>query len=88
MLWFADPGIVAFDLATAIELSDFSVLFSIEANGSLERAAGFGEGVLVKCGDASDASDGGGCEFVFAARTLAGLTAEEGDEVEVCHSGG
>jgi len=55
--------IVTFGLVIVKELFDFSVLVSIEANGSLDCAADFGAGVLVFCGDASD---GGNCESVFA----------------------
>jgi hypothetical protein len=60
-------------------------LVSIGANGSLSRAADFGEGVLVLCWDASD---GGSRESVFASRTFAGFTSAAGDEVEVCNAGG
>jgi len=84
MLRFAGPGIVTFGLGAAKELSDSSVLVSIGANGSLERAADFGEGILVLCWDACD---GGSCESLFS-RTSAGLTSAAGDEFEVCHLGG
>ena len=78
MLRFAGPRLVT----CGLELSDFSVLVSIGANGSLEGAADFGEGVIVLCGDACD---GGSCESVFASGTFAGLTSAAGDEVEVRH---
>lgn len=81
MLRFAGPTIVTLGLVVAKELSDFSVLVSIEANGSLECAAGFSAGLIALCGDTSD---GGSCEFVFAFSTFAGLTSAAGDEVDVC----
>jgi hypothetical protein len=80
MLRFAGPTIATFGLVVVKELSDFSALVSIEANGSLECAADFGAGVIVLCGDASD---GGNCESVFACGTFAGLASAAGDEVEV-----
>ena len=81
MLRFAGPTIVTFGLVVVKELRDFSVLVSIEANGSLECAADFGEGVIVLC---EGASDGVSCESVFACNTFAGLISAAGDEVEVC----
>jgi len=79
---FAGPGIIALGLVAGKATLDFSVLVSIGANGSLECAAGFGEGVLVVCGEGCD---GGRCESVFGSGTLAGLTSGAGDEFEVCH---
>ena len=85
MLRFVGPRIVTFGLLDAKELSDFSVVVSIGANGSLERAAGFGDGVLVLNGDSAE---GGTCEFVFASTRFAGLASAAGGEVEARHLGG